>query len=221
MNEHHEWLKKRDWPAVQRVIDKPNQDIDLFRRKYKERDEHGRLPHHWMAAKAQTHTHTLAYVGVNSIGWNYEALTTRDNKGETPIDIARRSGACAEIIGLLSLTPEEARSLGYEMFRLYAPVAYWWGEIALWIESRSWVDCNKFINEHDDELVREVLKSNNSNILRHVACNSQIYTDAPKQCLQRDPKRPPPHPQVHLFHPLPSPPPPVPPHQAPRDLRPL
>ena len=50
----------------------------------------------------------------------------RDNKGETLIDIARRSGACAEIIGLLSLTPEEARSLDWEgMGPLHAPVAYW------------------------------------------------------------------------------------------------
>jgi len=56
---------------------------------------------------------------------NYEALTTRDKEGKTPLDIAHRSGACAEIIGLLSLTPEEARSLGgKEMRRLYAPVAY-------------------------------------------------------------------------------------------------
>ena len=118
MNEHHEWLKKRDWPAVQGVLLDPDSDLDLLMRKYKERDEHGRLPHHWMAAKAQTHTHTLAFVGVQSICLNDEAFTTRDNKGETPIDIARRSGACAEIIGLLSQTPEEARSLGKEMFRL-------------------------------------------------------------------------------------------------------
>jgi len=52
-------------------------------------------------------------VSVQSIGYNLKALITRDNKGETPIDIARRSGACAEIIGLLSLTPEEARSFGW------------------------------------------------------------------------------------------------------------
>ena len=124
VNEHHQWLKKRDWPAVRDVMFAPDRDDDLLVRKYKERDEHGRLPHHWMAAKAQTHTHALAYVGVQSICYNEEALITRDNKGETPIDIARRSGACAEIIGLLSLTPEEALSLGWkEMLRLYAPVA--------------------------------------------------------------------------------------------------
>jgi len=178
-NEHHEWLTKRDWPAVQGAMFDPGRDIDLLVRKYKERDEHGRLPHHWLAAKAQTHTHTLARVGVQSIGLNPEALTTRDNKGETPLDIARRSGACAEIIGLLSLTPEEVRSLGYKgMARLYAPVAYWSDQMVGWFSSRSWADCHKFINEHDDELVREVLKSYNSQLLRHVACNSQIYSDS-------------------------------------------
>ena len=149
-NEHHEWLKKRDWPKVRDVMLHPERNLDLQVRKYKERDEHGRLPHHWLAAKAQTHTHTLAYVGVLSICWNYEALTTRDKEGETPIDIARRSGACAEIIGLLSLTAEEARSLGFkEMARLYAPVAYWVEEMVIWIKSRSYADCHKFINDHD------------------------------------------------------------------------
>ena len=69
-NELHQWLKKRDWPAVRDVMMHPDKDLDLIERKYKERDEHGRLPHHWMAAKAQTHTHALAYVGVQSIGYN-------------------------------------------------------------------------------------------------------------------------------------------------------
>jgi len=157
----------------------PDKDFDLLRRKYKERDEHGRLPHHWMAAKAQTHTHVLAGVGVQSITFNHEALTTRDNKGETPIDIAHRSGACAEIIGLLSHTPEEADSLGGdEMLRLYAPVVYWMIEMQEWIKSRSWADCHKFIDEHDEELVREVLKYSNSNLLRNVAAYSQIYSDS-------------------------------------------
>jgi len=176
---HHKWLKKRDWLAVHDVMLDPDRDVDLLWRKYKERDEHGRLPHHWMAAKAQTHTHTLAYVGVQSICLNLQALTTRDNEGETPIDIALRSGACAEIIGLLSLTPEEARSLGGKgMRRLYAPVEYWWNEMGLWINSRSYADCHKFINEHDDELVREVLKYFNSQLLRNVACESQEYSDS-------------------------------------------
>ncbi len=178
-NEHHKWLKKRDWPAVYGAMYHPDRDLDLLRRKYKERDEHGRLPHHWMAAKAQTHTHTLADVGVWSIWYNYEALTTRDNKGETPIDIARRSGACAEIIGLLSLTPEEARSLGEEeMLRLYAPGAFWKDVMNKWIKSRSWADCHKFIDEHDDELVREVLKYFNYNLLLAVAQHSQVFSDS-------------------------------------------
>jgi len=118
-------------------------------------------------------------VGVYLIEFNLQALTTRDNKGETPIDIAHRSGACAEIISLLSLTPEEARSLSLEgMQRLYAPVAYWRVEMVLWIKSQSYADCHKWINEHDDELVREVLKLYNSQLFRNVVCNSQIYSDS-------------------------------------------
>jgi len=110
---------------------------------------------------------------------NRMALTTRDKEGKTPIDIASRSGACAEIISLLSLTPEEARSLGGdEMCRLYAPVVYWRNEMGLWIQSRSHADCHKFINEHDDELVRDVLKYFNSNLLQCIACFSQIYSDS-------------------------------------------
>jgi len=178
-NEHHQWLKKRDWLAVEGVILHPDHDIDLLVRKYKERDEHGRLPHHWLAEKAQTHTHVLASVGLQSIELNEEALTTRDNKGETPLDIASRSGACAEIIGLLSHTPEEVRSLGGKgMARLHAPVANWRNEMGGWIKSRSYADCHKFINEHDDELVREVLKYDNSGLLRNVACNSKVYSDS-------------------------------------------
>jgi len=85
----------------------------------------------------------------HGLDWlHQEALTTRDNKGETPLDIAHRSGACAEIIGLLSLTPEAARSLGFKgTHRLYAPVAYWQGEMYKWIKSRSYADCHKFINQ--------------------------------------------------------------------------
>ena len=114
-----------------------------------------------------------------SIGHNPEALIARDNEGKTPLDIARRSGACAEIIGLLSQTPEEVRSLKWEEIqRLYAPVSCWWSEMVGWINSRSWTDCHTLINEHDDELVREVLKYRNSNLLQIVACNSQVYSDS-------------------------------------------
>jgi len=179
-NEHHEWLKKRDWPAVRGVMVDPDQnEVDLLVRKYKERDEHGRLPHHWMAAKAQTHTHDLAMVGVHSICYNLQALITRDKEGKTPLDIARRSEACAEIIGLLSQTPEEARSLGdEEMVRLYAPVYYWRIKMIDWINSRSYADCHKWINEHDDELVLEVLKFDNSGLLRKIAMISQVYSES-------------------------------------------
>jgi len=129
--------------------------------------------------KAQTHTRSLALVGVQWINLNPEALITRDNNGDTPIGIARRSGACAEIIGLLSHTPEAARSLDVkEMLRLYAPVAYWMDEMAGWIQSRSYADCHKFIDEHDDELVLEVLKFNNSYLLQEVAQFSQEHSDS-------------------------------------------
>ena len=36
-NEHHEWLKKRDWPSVLGAMTHPDRDVDLLRRKYKER----------------------------------------------------------------------------------------------------------------------------------------------------------------------------------------
>jgi len=37
----------------------------------------------------------------------YRPSPHSEDDGETPLDIARRSGACAEIIGLLSLTPRK------------------------------------------------------------------------------------------------------------------
>ena len=57
-NEFHKWLKKLDWTAVHLAMTHPDRDLDLLGRKYKERDEHGRLPHHWMAEKALTHTYS-------------------------------------------------------------------------------------------------------------------------------------------------------------------
>ena len=72
------------------------------------------------------HTHIFLPMWAWSRFATIQSSHPRDKEGETPIDIVSRSGACAEIIGLLSLTPEEARSLGYKgMARLYAPVAYW------------------------------------------------------------------------------------------------
>ena len=64
------------------------------------------------------------------------------------------------------------------MTRLYAPVYYWRNEMAGWITSRSYADCHKFIDEHDDELVREVLKYRNSSLLRNVAAYGQEYSDS-------------------------------------------
>jgi len=145
----------------------------------KEVDQRGRTPLAVLAGNAEHKTDALAYVGVQLIFLNPEALTTRDKEGKTPLDIARRSGACAEMINLLSHTPEEVDSLGEEeMARLYAPVAYWRGEMNDWIKSRSYADCHKFIDEHDDELVREVFKFMNSALLLEIACFSQAYTDS-------------------------------------------
>jgi len=145
----------------------------------KELDERGRTPLAVLAQKAQRHSPILASVGVSLVFYNPEALTTLNEGGKTPLDIACGSEACAEIIGLLSLTPEEALSLGWKgMHRLYAPVAYWRSEMFGWIRLRSYVGCHKFIDEHDDELVREVLKYYNSGLLRNIACYSQIYSDS-------------------------------------------
>jgi len=88
-NEHHELIKERDWPAVYGPMCHPDRDLDLLRRKYKERDEHGRLPHHWMAAKAQTHTHMLAMVGVQSICWNLQGCKNRLLEEGRPQNVAQ------------------------------------------------------------------------------------------------------------------------------------
>jgi len=142
-------------------------------------DKHGRTALAVLALKATTQPHALASVGVQLINLNPMALTKRDKEGKTPLDIAHKSGACAEIINLLSLTPEEARSLGgEEMFRLYAPVVYWMTEMVGWITSRSYADCHKFINEHDDELIRGVLNYKKTEIFRHVVANGQVYCDS-------------------------------------------
>ena len=100
-NEHHKWLKKRDWPAVRGAMAHPDRDFDLLVRKYKERDEHGRLPHHWLAAKAQTHTHILANVGVESICYNPELSPHETRKAKLPstllvgVELVLRSSACS------------------------------------------------------------------------------------------------------------------------------
>jgi len=126
------------------------------------------------------HTHILlplwAWSRLNSI---YRPSPHETIKAKLPSTLPVGVEHCAEIIGLLSLTPEEARSLdGKEMARLYAPVVYWWDEMVTWIKSRSYADCHKWINEHDIELVREVLKYGNSGLLREVACYSQVYSES-------------------------------------------
>ena len=220
-NKYHNWFKRGDLTAAFRALCAGFGALDQSERRAKmaELDERGRTPLAVIAGKAQTHSHILSHCTVLIVYYNFEALTTRDKEGKTPIDIASRSGACAEIIGLLSLTPEEARSLGWkEMRRLYAPVGYWWDEMAGWIKSRSWADCHKWINEHDDELVREVLlKYCNSNILLQVlnlpnihrfplyfaeSFKLKAFREIQKGCL--------PHPQGNLLHPLPHPPPTTP-----------
>ena len=80
------------------------------------------------AAKSEdTHTCGLPMVGgsMESILTTiYRPLTTRDNKGGTnsPLDIARRSGACVEIIGacpsLISPPRKAARSVYWVVRRM-------------------------------------------------------------------------------------------------------
>jgi len=175
-NEHHEWLKNRDWPEVQKSMVHPDLDINLLK---KVLGEMSMFDCHIIGWRSDTHTCSCqcgrAVDWLESRGPHH----TRQGRRQNSHDIANNSGACAEIIGLLSHTPEEARSLGCDEMRLlYAPVAYWWGEMVLWIKSRSWADCHKFIDEHDNELVHEVLKHYNSNLLLHVAQQSQVYSDS-------------------------------------------
>ena len=125
-NEHHKWLKKRDWPTVEGAIPTKICSGESTRREMSMDDCH--------------------IIGLQRKLRHTHMLLPLYNDSKTPIDIARRSGACAEIIGLLSLTPEEADSLGgKEMFRLYAPVAYWRDGMAGWIRSQSHADCHKWI----------------------------------------------------------------------------
>ena len=84
-----------------------------------------------------------------------------------------RSSACS---------PSLPRKLVRWVGRRCAACTHQWliggNEMAGWIDSRSYADCHKFINEHDDELVREVLKYYNSELLQTIACNSQAYTES-------------------------------------------
>jgi len=178
-NRYHQWLGQGDLEALQNDLQDPNVQDNDKQILMKEVDKNGRTPLAILAATSQRHTHVLADLAVQAVCYFSNALTTRDNKGETPLTTAIRCEACAEIIGLLSLSPEAARTLGGQGMRhAYAPVVYWMNEMGGWIESRSWADCHKWIDEHDDELVREVHKYQNYKHLQAVAIYSQVYTDS-------------------------------------------
>ena len=128
----HSLIEEGNFPAARDHLDDDAVSYVDCVQMSKELDERGRSPLAVFAGKAQSFSHILASVGADLVYYNPEALTTLNKRGETPLEIARGSEACAEIIGLLSLTPEEARSLGGdEMNRLYAPVGYWYNEMAL------------------------------------------------------------------------------------------
>ena len=122
-NRFHDWLEQGKIVTIAKNLNDSEVSDEAIRSE--EVDDRGRTPLAVLAEQARSYSHILADVGVRLVGLNPEALITRDKEGKTSLDIASRSGACAEIISLLSLTPEEARSLGgKEMRRLYAPVAY-------------------------------------------------------------------------------------------------
>ena len=147
----------------------------------REVDKHGRTPLRILAEKARRPTPDLSLVAVALVHYHPDGLTTRDNNGDTPFDVAQKTSACSEITSLLSLTPEAARLVGeIELLRMYAPVAYWAGKLYKSIESRSppLRVCHNFMSEHDADLVLEVLKYRNSNVFRCVALNAQENTDS-------------------------------------------
>ena len=109
----HSLIEDGNFHAARVHIDTNTVGVDDLVRICKELDESGRTNLAVFAGKAQRHSHILASVGVSLVHYNPEALTTLNEGGKTPLDIACGSEACAEIISLLSLTPEETRSLGW------------------------------------------------------------------------------------------------------------
>ena len=95
--------------------------------------------------------------------------------------------------------------------RLYAPIANWRGVMVKWILSRSYADCHKWINDHDDELVREGLKYDNSDLLQTIACYSKNPPMGTTPRMARDSAKilslDPTHIVHPLLHPLPTTPP--------------
>jgi len=145
----------------------------------KEIDDNGRTPLHLFAEIAQKRTHYLADVGVRLVCDFLFALQTKDNYGETPLEIARRTHACADVIGLLSQTPESIRALGgARLSQLYAPVTYWRNMMVQFCQQKSWDGLNTFVDAQADELVVEVLQFGNNDLLREVSIFAQEYTDS-------------------------------------------
>ena len=65
------------------------------------------------------------------------------------------------------------------------------GIISGLIHSRSCAVCHEFINEHDDEFVREVLKYDNADLLQEVVTESQVCSGLPRvSCSSNDPSAP-------------------------------
>ena len=179
-NRYHNWLKNGDLESVN--DDLVNQNLHDRGNCLKELDYHGRTPLHVFAAHAQKLSTTLTTVGVMLVCGNLEAFTLQDDFGETPLDIASGNKACAAIIRLLSCTAEEAKALGHRgLYRRYDPIVYWKQMMFDWCKTRSWEECVKFVegqdDEHNDELVLEVLKYWNSVVLHCVAQHSQKCTD--------------------------------------------
>ena len=89
IGEFHSLVEGGDFPAASvHIMMISDDDCILLAKRL---DEHGRTALAVLAGKAQTHTHILASFGVNLVNYNPEALTTRDEHGDLPIDIARGS----------------------------------------------------------------------------------------------------------------------------------
>ena len=113
----------------------------------------GRLPLSTLAEHSQIYSETLVHVAIHIICYNIKQLSSLDDILETPLDIARRSGACPEIIELLSLTPESAGKLLFEdMIMLFAPDRFDWTKIMNWLADKDWQSFHSFLNEKSDEI---------------------------------------------------------------------
>ena len=80
----------------------PARNVDLLKRIYKELDEHGRLPQHWLAEKAQTYTHMFLPVWACSrLASIYRPSSHETMKAKHPstlpvgVEPVLRSSACS------------------------------------------------------------------------------------------------------------------------------